>query len=419
MTLCATKLRCQSALEHHIPCTSFKDAYNTRPNVKAPGYLMSEIFPDPINPADYDTQLTEKKDRLNTLFAEFTPPVLEAYDSPRSHYRLRAEFRLWHECERCFYAMFEPGNRSKAYEVREFNIASTLINELMVRLLAEVHASELLRRSLFQVEFLTTLSGDALITIIYHKKLDEAWEAEARAMQARLGFPVVGRSRKQKIVLERDYVTETLTVDGKQFHYRQIEGGFTQPNGDVNQKMLSWARSASEGIGGDLVELYCGNGNFSVALAEKFDRVLGTEISKTSVNAAQVNITDNNLDNLIIARLSSEEFVQALRGERGFTRLKTKEIDLSSYNFRTVLVDPPRAGLDDESVRQISEYDNIIYISCNPETLHANLAELCKTHEITRFAMFDQFPYTHHIETGVTLKRRKNVSTEITQQNTQ
>ena len=289
----------------------------------------------------------------------------------------------------------------------------------MGRLLAEIHASELLRRSLFQVEFLTTLSGDALITIIYHKKLDEAWETEARAMQARLGFPVIGRSRKQKIVLERDYVTETLTVDGKQFHYRQIEGGFTQPNGDVNQKMLSWARSASEGIGGDLVELYCGNGNFSVALAEKFDRVLGTEISKTSVNAAQVNITDNNLDNLIIARLSSEEFVQALRGEREFHRLKSQDIDLSSYNFRTVLVDPPRAGLDDESVQQISEYDNIIYVSCNPETLHANLMELCKTHEITRFAMFDQFPYTHHIETGVTLKRRKNVSTEITQQNAQ
>ncbi|MGB0503563.1 MAG: tRNA (uridine(54)-C5)-methyltransferase TrmA, partial [Thalassolituus sp.] len=107
---------------------------------------MSEIFPDPINPADYDTQLTEKKDRLNTLFAEFAPPTLEVYDSPRSHYRLRAEFRLWHEGERCFYAMFEPGNRSKAYEVREFNIASKLINDLMGRLLAEIHASELLRR---------------------------------------------------------------------------------------------------------------------------------------------------------------------------------------------------------------------------------------------------------------------------------
>ncbi|MEC8442951.1 MAG: tRNA (uridine(54)-C5)-methyltransferase TrmA [Pseudomonadota bacterium] len=365
---------------------------------------MSEIFPDPINPAEYDTQLDEKKARLNSLFAEFAPPALEVYDSARSHYRLRAEFRLWHEGDRCFYAMFEPGNRKKAYEVREFNIASALINELMQSLLAEIHTSELLRRRLFQVEFLTTLSGDALITLIYHKKLEDDWEAEARALQERLGFPIIGRSRKQKLVLERDYVTEVLTVDGKQYSYRQIEGGFTQPNGEVNQKMLSWARSASEGIGGDLVELYCGNGNFSVALAEKFDRVLATEISKTSVNAAQVNIADNQIDNLIIARLSSEEFVQALRAERKFTRLEG--VDLTSYDFRTVLVDPPRAGLDDESVKQTAGYDNIIYISCNPDTLHANLTELCKTHDIVRFAMFDQFPYTHHIETGVVLKRK-------------
>jgi tRNA (uracil-5-)-methyltransferase len=365
---------------------------------------MSEIFPDPINPAEYDTQLAEKKARLNSLFAEFAPPALEVYDSAVSHYRLRAEFRLWHEGDRCFYAMFEPGNRKKALEVREFNIASPLINELMKKLLAEIHTSELLRRRLFQVEFLTTLSGDALITLIYHKKLDESWEAEARKLQERIGFPIIGRSRKQKLVLERDYVTEVLTVDGKQFSYRQIEGGFTQPNGEVNQKMLSWARSASGDIGGDLVEMYCGNGNFSVALADKYERVLATEISKTSVNAAQVNIADNKIDNLIIARLSSEEFVQALRGERKFNRLEG--VDLSSYDFRTVLVDPPRAGLDDESVKQTAGYDNIIYISCNPDTLHANLTELTKTHDIVRFAMFDQFPYTHHIETGVVLKRK-------------
>jgi tRNA (uracil-5-)-methyltransferase len=96
--------------------------------------------------------------------------------------------------------------------------------------------------------------------------------------------------------------------------------------------------------------------------------------------------------------------VQAIRGERTFTRLG--DVDLTSYNFDTVLVDPPRAGLDDESVRQIGEYNNIIYISCNPDTLHANLTKLCKTHTITRFALFDQFPYTHHIETGVVLTRR-------------
>lgn len=362
------------------------------------------VYQHLVSPEHYQQRLAEKSEQLKALFAAFNPPLLEVFDSAPSHFRLRAEFRLWHEGERCFFAMFARGDKSTVYEVQDFPIASTLINRLMKQLLDEVHQHEVLRKKLFQVEFLTTLSGDALITLIYHKALDDEWISTATALQQRLGFPIVGRSRKQKIVLERDYVNETLNVDGKALHYRQIEGGFTQPNGEMNQKMLSWARKACAPLAGDLLELYCGNGNFSVALADQFDRVLATEISKTSVAAAQINIASNHLDNLIIARLSSEEFVQALRGERTFSRLEG--VDLSSYDFKTVLVDPPRAGLDDESVRQVQQYDHILYISCNPTTLHDNLTQLCTTHDIAQFALFDQFPYTDHIETGVLLTRK-------------
>lgn len=365
---------------------------------------MFEIFENPINEAQYDTLLAEKKQRVTDLFAEFSPPAVEVFESPKSHFRLRAEFSVWHEGDACFYVMYELGNRHKKYQVQSFPIASTLINSLMTKILDAVHADDILRRKLFQVEFLTTLSGDALITLIYHKPLDEQWQQKAEALQTQLGVAIIGRSRKQKVVLERDYVTEQLEVDGKILSYRQIEGGFSQPNGYVNQHMLSWARKVSQTIGGDLVELYCGNGNFSIALADTFNRVLATEISKTSVHAAQENIRANGCENVIIARLSAEEFVQALRGDREFRRLKG--IDLSSYDFRTVLVDPPRAGLDDESVKQVSAYDNIIYISCNPDTLNENVKILSQTHDIEAFAMFDQFPYTHHIEVGMLLKRK-------------
>jgi tRNA (uracil-5-)-methyltransferase len=47
-----------------------------------------------------------------------------------------------------------------------------------------------------------------------------------------------------------------------------------------------------------------------------------------------------------------------------------------------------------------------MYISCNPETLKENLDILSETHDITRFALFDQFPYTHHMEAGVMLERK-------------
>ena len=75
-------------------------------------------------------------------------------------------------------------------------------------------------------------------------------------------------------------------------------------------------------------------------------------------------------------------------------------------NLNTVLVDPPRAGLDSDTVQLVSQFKDIIYISCNPETLQANVAALSATHEIQHFALFDQFPYTHHMEAGVVLVRR-------------
>ena len=361
-----------------------------------------------IDTSQYPELLKSKTEQVNERFAQFDVPELEVFASKPSHFRLRAEFRIWHTGDRCHYAMTEKGNNKNIYEVTDFPIASELINSLMPALLAELNSTQALKHRLFQAEFLTTLSGDALITLIYHRQLDEQWKTLALALQEKLGVSIIGRARKQKVVLDRDFVIEELDINGKRYKYKQIEGGFTQPNGEMNKTMLAWAQSCSEQTtpnkDTDLVELYCGNGNFSIALAEHYRSILATEISKTSVNAAQYNIQENNIDNLIIARLSSEEFVQALQGEREFRRLEG--IDLSGYQFESVLVDPPRAGLDDESVKQVQSYNNIIYISCNPETLCNNLEVLTQTHDIKRFALFDQFPYTHHTECGVLLTRK-------------
>lgn len=358
-----------------------------------------------IDTTQYQTLLSNKVTVINELFSDFDLPELRVFASETENFRLRAEFRLWHEGDKCFFAMFEPGKKTDPYEVKQLPIASKLINELMPRLLEKLNVSELLKKRLFQVEFLTTLSGEVLVTLIYHKALGDEWRVEAEQLSADLGIQLIGRSRKQKIVLQNDWVEECLTINGKEFKYKQIEGGFTQPNGKMNQKMLEWAIDASQNLDGDLLELYCGNGNFSIALAEHFDHVVATEISKTSINAALYNKQVNNIENLEFARMAAEEFTQAIQGVREFRRLE--HINLDDYNFTTVLVDPPRAGLDDESVKMIQAYDNIIYVSCNPETLKNNLEILCETHEIQSYALFDQFPYTHHIESGVMLRRKK------------
>lgn len=357
-----------------------------------------------FDPATYDAQLAEKAARLVELLAPFDAPAPEVFDSPREHYRLRTEFRLWREDGQRHYAMFEQGDKHTPILIDEFPIASRRINELMPQLKAAWQASETLSFKLFQVEFLTTLSGDALITLAYHRPLDDTWQAEAEGLAAKLGVSIVGRSKGKRIVIGRDYVTEQLTVAGRVFSYRQPEGAFTQPNGEVCQKMLNWAYDVLGERTDDLLELYCGNGNFTLPLATRVPKVLATEISKSSVNAALSNLDDNGIDNVTLVRLSAEELTQALNEVRPFRRLAG--IDLKRYTFGSVFVDPPRAGMDPDTCELTRRFERILYISCNPETLAANIAQLHDTHRIERCALFDQFPYTHHMESGVLLVRR-------------
>jgi len=362
---------------------------------------------DHIHPDNYEQQLSKKQHDMTELFSCFNIPEAHTFPSEPLNYRLRAEFRVWHEGDDLYYIMFNSETKEK-FRVDDFPVASELINQAMKTLLTLIKDNKELRFKLFQVDFLSTLSGELLISMLYHKPLEPTWENSAKALKKQLSsiapVDIIGRAKKQKIIIDKDYVMESLQVGDNTFIYQQVENSFTQPNGSVNQQMLLWAQQATIGAQGDLIELYCGNGNFSIALAQNFDRVLGTEISKTSVRSAQVNIKANNIDNIDIVRMSSEEFSQAMNGERKFRRLEG--FDLTTYNYDTVLVDPPRAGLDEDSVELVSRFNKIIYISCNPNTLKNNLTQLSRTHVIQKFALFDQFPYTDHIEVGMILTRK-------------
>lgn len=356
------------------------------------------------SPAAYAQQLQSKQSRLHDLLSEFNAPEPQVFASAAQHYRLRAEFRLWREDGLRHYAMFAPGDNRTPIFVEDFPIASELINQLMPRLKAAWNSSAALSERLFQVEFLTTLSGEALITLCYHRPLDEDWQAAAEQLAADLNVSLIGRSRGKRSVIGRDYVVEKLKIAERMFSYRQPEGAFTQPNGAVNTQMVNWAYEVLGEQSDDLLELYCGNGNFTLPLSTRVRKVLATEISKSSVNAALANLADNQISNIELVRLSAEELTQALNGVREFRRLA--QIDLSSYAFGTVFVDPPRAGMDRETCELVRRFDRILYISCNPETLAENIRQLSDTHRITKTALFDQFPWTDHMESGVLLERK-------------
>jgi len=358
----------------------------------------------------YNEQLNRKEKRVLELLSPFYSGKLELFDSPSSHYRARSEFRIWHDGDECSYAM---GNSEKngAINIEECPKVIKPIERRMWRLLEKINNSkDVLKKRLFAVEFLATSTDECLVTMLYHRKLDDKWSVEARELETLLECKVMGRSRKQKVILSDEFVVEKLNIDKKEFSFVQYESSFTQPNPVVNVKMIEWAVEQAKRVGwGDFLESYCGLGNFTLPLSCYFNKVLATEISKRSIQAALENCKLNNIENITFARLASEEMTEALNGVREFTRLK--DIDLKSYNFSTVLVDPPRAGLDRGTIELISNIENIIYISCNPETLARDLEELTKSHKVVKAAVYDQFPHTDHVESGVFLT--KNIDLDI------
>ena len=201
-----------------------------------------------INPSNYSQQLEDKKNEITQLFSDYDLPSFDVFESEPINYRYRAEFRIWHEGDDLYYIMFNSETKEK-YKVDYFPVASDLINQCMSQLLIEIKDNELLRQRLFQVDFLSSKTGEVLISLLYHKQLCDMWQVEAEQLIERLSsiatINIIGRARKQKVILHKDYLMEKLTVGDQSYIYHQVENSFTQPNASVNEKMLLWAQEAT------------------------------------------------------------------------------------------------------------------------------------------------------------------------------
>ena len=214
-------------------------------------------------------------------------------------------------------------------------------------------------------------------------------------------------------------------------YYRQIEDGFTNPNALVNMCSLAWLSLQVEGILGhynrrmaakrcasasagncaaesaadlylDMLELYCGNGNHSAVISKYLrsdqfaisGRVLAVESNENLCRVAVENMALNGCTNVEIMHCPSAFVTRTLlntkrpkvapiAGEDDRNHLadmdccfKSKQAPFRSYMFEIILVDPPRAGLDDITRKAVAKYPYILYISCSPTALHRDLLQV-------------------------------------------
>jgi len=168
---------------------------------------------------------------------------------------------------------------------------------------------------------------------------------------------------------------------------------FSQVNFDQNRVMvnllLDYCLNASTG---SILDLYSGNGNFSLPLAGSVMNILGFEAVKKSVSLAQFNANVNGIENAHYVCKDSLAGIEALAKQSG--------------QFDLVIMDPPRTGADDVSrvIHKIG-VSELIYISCDPPTLARDISILQKSgFEVVSVQPVDMFPQTYHLESMVFLQ---------------
>lgn len=175
-------------------------------------------------------------------------------------------------------------------------------------------------------------------------------------------------------------------------------GLFRQANPEINQAMAqTLLELVTKASAQDMIELFCGYGNFSFALAAQLKRLRAFEGQGQSVEAAVELAQHHPHDGLTFE-------VADLMGE-GAKRW-FEQIDLTGVD--ALLLDPPRAGareLCQLLAQAPSTLKDLFYISCDPACLGRDLGELGQGWRMEQLHMFEMFPRTAHLEALVWLRR--------------
>ena len=349
---------------------------------------------------------------LETELGKIMPKLKmpECFPSPLEFYRARMEFSV-HRVEnfQLCYVMFD--REKKAHYLKTSSVPLRCISDRMPLLLKYLEENEpILSQRLFQINWRADLAGQVLLTLLYHYNLnseDSTWYRAAERLAPVLHLNgVVGRSKNRLLHVGSPFLESSfLLEDGLALSMKQNDTCFSQPNAYSNLNILYWARQHFYSADSDLLELYCGIGNFTCALASGFRKIFATEVVRNSLSLCRENILRNGLENVAVARLSAAETAEAITGVRAFQRLA--KISLADYQFTHLLLDPPRGGLDEFCRCFAMNFTHILYISCNPTELLHDLAfwrEQGRYYRIVDWAVFDQFPNTTHLEVGVCLE---------------
>ena len=180
-----------------------------------------------------------------------------------------------------------------------------------------------------------------------------------------------------------DYKTKGITKGIAHYFISDIAlaylpDSFVQSNLAMNRILVEKILELADGK--NILDLYCGNGNFSIPLSRKAGHVSAVEGSKEGFSLLLENMKQNIVKNMTPYNLDVHKFIQ------------------KSRKYDCIVLDPPRTGAGNVLLNISKKTGRIIYVSCNPEIMAKEIKMITDKFTIEKLIMIDMLPQTRHIE---------------------
>ena len=364
---------------------------------------------------DYEEESRLKAERVKNCLNRMGGETLEHVDilaAPTCYgYRNKAQYPVAEKKGKAYAGFFRAGTHDvvensrclilPAETDRVKDAVMDYVNQFRVSVYDEVAHKGLLRHIYVRRG---AVSGEVLVCLVVNgRSIPKAHELIGRLKKIP-GFTTLVLSvntRKGNAVLGDEFITlfgpgyieDTLCG----LNFRLSPRSFYQVNHHQAQRLYEAAIAQAEITKADTVlDLYCGVGTITLAMASAAGKVIGVEVIPQAVEDAKDNAARNGIEN-------AEFFC----GDAGQAAL---ELERKGVKADVVVVDPPRKGLNADTIEALARFSprRIVYVSCDPATLARDVALLKERGYMLKNALAaDLFPRCSHVESIVTMIKQE------------
>jgi 23S rRNA (uracil-5-)-methyltransferase RumA len=324
-------------------------------------------------------------------------PIIPASDP--LYYRQRVQFKISFVDKRPIIGFYRPESRT-VVPVERCHIIKPLLNSLLGEVRQLIERTPDLYQTLKEIAFsASSLNDDIFIELnIGDGSLEDHEVQEFFTLPFHIRGLAITQNEKQVKVFGKNSIVHSIKNpldSAESLKIRNSAGVFSQINREMNLKLIetlmSWVNLTGKE---EALELFSGNGNFTLLLAKYASHLTAVEENPLAVEDLRYNLQSNGIKNCSVRKGKAQEVLSRW--------------DKSKFPLDLLILDPPREGVDPPSVKSILRIAprRIYYISCDPATLARDLKALSKRYHIQRIAPFDMFPQTAHLETLTELQRK-------------